>query len=379
MGQMVRKLLMLGMAAMLAAGCAGSGEQEGTLDYDTLENLEHTLVTEIGETEEYLPGQFSSLAVDSRGRILAWDRSKITIEQFDAEGNHLATVATEGNGPGEITQNSRIAGIPGDTLMVSFPGANQYALFTPGENGIYTFLESVNFENPHSGSMNLQGSRSVNRHFLTTRVWNFGNMEQYSRDAPGRVPIHVDLVDLRRTILRDSLHMMNLSNPIIEMSESAIAIYSGAPYQYEDQLRVFGDGSYVIARADSAALHFYNADHSLRRKMELNVIPRPVGEEDREYGLRDYNSDTREKMLARIPETKPPFLDFWTTEERIWMHTDNGEEGREMVVLTLDGEPVGRFYLGESETVHAVDGKRLYVVDNESERGSVIRIYEVEI
>lgn len=368
---------MAGMAVMLAAGCAGSGEQEGTLDYDALQELEHTLAAEIGETEQYLPGQFASLAVDSRGRILARDRSKITIEQFDAEGNRLATVATEGNGPGEISSNSRIAGIPGDTLMVSFPGANQYALFTPGENGIYTFHRSVNFENPHSGSMNLQGSQSVSRHFLTTRIWNFGNMEQYSPDAPGSVPVHVDLVDLRRTILRDSLHVMNLSNPIIQMSGSAIAIYSGAPYQYEDRLRVFGDGSYMIARADSAALHFYNADHSLKRTVDLNVIPRPVEEEDREYGLRDYNSDTREKMLARIPETKPPFLDLWTTEERIWMHTDNGEEGREMVVLSLDGEPVGRFYLRQSETVHAVDGNRVYVVDNESERGSVIRVYEV--
>lgn len=365
----------LGLAALLMAGCAGSDDENGKLDYAALDQLEYSLVTEIGETEDYLPGQFTSLAVDSRGNILAWDGTKVTIEQFDAEGNHLATVATEGGGPGEVVQNTRLVGVPGDTLVLSFPRANQYSLFAPGEDGAYSFLEAVNHENPRSGSMNVQGSQSPDRHFLTTR--SFGDMAQFGPEGPANTLHHVDLVDRTHTILRDSLHEMILPNPIIEMIDGGISVYSGVPFQYEDQLRVFRDGSYLIARADSAILEYYDADYGLQRRVDLDVVERPIEEEDREYAFRNMDREVQEKMLLRLAETKPAFLGLWASNEMIVMHTDNSEEGREMVVLTHQGEPVGRFVLGESERVHAVDGKRLYVVDNDTDRGSVIRIYEM--
>ncbi|MDZ7772039.1 MAG: hypothetical protein U5K31_04765 [Balneolaceae bacterium] len=364
------------MAVLLLAGCAGSGEEGGKLDYAALDELEYSLVTEIGESEDYLPGQISALAIDSRGHILAWDRPKVTIEQFDHEGNHLATVATEGNGPGEVVQNTRLVGVPGDTLVLNFVQANQYSLFAPGDDGVYAFLEATNHENPHSGSMNVQGSQSTDRHFLTTTSLDITRL---GPEGPAYSRQHVDLVDRTHAIIRDSLHEMILPNPIIEMAGGGFTVYAGVPYDYQDVLQVFDDSSYLIARADSATLEYYSPDHEMQQMVELNLVERPLTEADRAYAFRNMDREVQEKMLPRLAETKPAFLGLWASEEYIWMHTDNSGEGREMVVLTHQGEPLGRFILAESERVHAVVGNRLYVVDNDSDRGSVIRIYEVDL
>ena len=79
----------------------------------------------------------------------------------------------------------------------------------------------------------------------------------------------------------------------------------------------------------------------------MHVTECPVKQEDLDYqfelvGVEDI---VHREMESRIPDTKPPFLNIWMSEEYIWMHTYTSQEGKQLVLMILQGEAVRVFYL----------------------------------
>ncbi|HBQ60375.1 MAG TPA: hypothetical protein DD671_12335, partial [Balneolaceae bacterium] len=65
-------------------------------------NLELSLVSEIGGKDGFLFGRISNAIVSANGTVIAADWKKLSLEQFDKNGRHIGTIASNGRGPGEI-------------------------------------------------------------------------------------------------------------------------------------------------------------------------------------------------------------------------------------------------------------------------------------
>lgn len=350
---------------------------QSLINYDTLNRLKLQTAVTISASEDYFPGDFGKLLVDSDGFIIAKDVAKTTIEQFDPRGNHLATVARGGPGPGEIHQSSSLLSITDDTLIIDFYEAHIHSLFAKGPEGIYRHVRSLSYEDPRGGIMNIYGSQSPDRFFLIT--FPFRELVRKGLDGPEKIQLAVDLVNKKRQIIQDSLHLLNLPTRFIDLHGGNITRFSPSPYQHRNFLKVFNDRSYLIARADSSSLHFYNSSHALVKKVSLQTTRRPLkGEID--YSLyKGFRNKVREEMISRLPEYKPPFLDIWVSDSYLWMKTDINRERKEFIVLNLEGVPLGKFYLKASQEIQKAVDNRIYITDDETDSGSAIIVYQVNI
>jgi len=225
--------------------------------------------------------------------------------------------------------------------------------------------------------MNIYGSQSPDRFFLIT--FPFRELVQKGLDGPEKIQLAVDLVNKKRQIIQDSLHLLNLPTRFIDLHGGNITRFSPSPYQHRNFLKVFNDRSYLIARADSSSLHFYNSSHALVKKVSLQTTRRPLkGEID--YSLyKGFRNKVREEMISRLPEYKPPFLDIWVSDSYLWMKTDINRERKEFIVLNLEGEPLGKFYLKASQEIQKAVGNRIYITDDDTDSGSAIIVYQVNI
>lgn len=100
-------------------GCEyARGQTHFQIDLDQLERVTVEVHLEIGTSDTYFPAQLRELIVKEDGSILVADSGKTTIEQFDSQGNHIATIASEGNGPGELSFAFYLIQTVNDTLIV---------------------------------------------------------------------------------------------------------------------------------------------------------------------------------------------------------------------------------------------------------------------
>lgn len=90
----------------------------------------------IGTVAGAMEHQFTAIlrggvAVDSQGRIFVLDVAVQEIRLFSPEGRFLRTLATRGNGPGELESARDILMGPGDTLLVPDWGNQRMNRFAP--------------------------------------------------------------------------------------------------------------------------------------------------------------------------------------------------------------------------------------------------------
>lgn len=374
-------LLLLFVTLMSACG-SGSNETINRIDYSTLDSLGVKKALEIGKSGNYLPGQLSGLVVTSNADILVADWGSTTIEQFDAEGNHVATVARKGNGPGEIDNRFfSIKDIGYDTLMVgSFRGRQSY--FAEGENGIFQFIRAtVAMELPNR-RLDILGPQSDSTYFATTSILN-RNMEEATKNNEDYHRSPLVIINKSGNIYQDSVHTLKKSNPhVTQAGQGQGGVFfrmRPIPYRYEDQFVLLENGNYLIARPDSSVINFYNSNQQLQRSIPLNVASRPITDEDLEYHLGDMSHNIRNEIEARLHETKPPYLNIWATENHIWLNTDTGKEGKKMVVLDYEGNAIGKFVLPEIDSIEQIRGNKVYTIHHNPEKGDMIRVYQINI
>lgn len=365
----------------LISGCQNNPDD--LIDYDKLRKLEVDKVLEFGESEGYVPGELGDLVLVSDNTILVSDWGTTTIEQFSTGGEHVGTVATEGRGPGELPSFFMLNKGTNDTLLVVHGGMSRRVdYFTRGGDGIYRYVRTHIRENLKDRFATIIGPSPDTAYYAKTRG-NSGNRQQWFADHPEYYWSPIILLDNSFDhILKDSLHLLKKTVPLIELSEGGAMTYLGIPpYQSLDLFRLMDSGRYLIARSDSSALYVYNRDHSLNRKIPLRVRERPVEQADLDYQfeLRNTDSEVRSKMESRIPGTKPPFHNVWVSENHIWLHTDTRKEGKQIVALSLEGAPVGVFYLSAYDDIRYFRGERIYVLHKNPKAGHSIRIYQIDL
>ncbi len=135
----------------------------------------------------------------------------------------------------------------------------------------------------------------------------------------------------------------------------------------------------MIARPDSSGLFIYNADHEVDRHISLNVKERSVKKSDLNYHLRNEDREAFRRLKTHVSDYKPPFLNIWVSKNYLLLHTDSNEAGKEMVLLTMEEGPVGKFYLSEFDEVEVFDNKKIYTIYKNPGKGHSIKIYNINL
>lgn len=370
---MIKKISVVSMLLLVTACTSDDIETHEAIDLKSLERLEVEEIIDIGESEDYIPGQLRDLILTSDGTMLVSDRQKTTIEQFTANGDFIGTIAGEGNGPGELTRFFLLKEFGNDTLIVRQILQYKLDFFSrERDEDTYQYDHSVKFEN-FERPASLIGHHSEGIYYATTSIEDLDG-----HWANAQIP--VVLINKQEVILEDSLHLLKTPQHLRNQIETGgVQILGIPPYQYRDRFIYLENGRYMIARPDSSALFLYNSSHELEQRIDLNVSKRRVESNDLDYLLRNKDREVQIRMRERVPEFKPPFLDIWLSEKYIWLHTDTDKAGKEIVVLTMSADPIGKFNLPEESNLRYFRDKRIYTLYSNQENGHRIRIYQVEI
>lgn len=371
------KILVLAIWVFLAFGCSGNADSKDLIDYEELKEVKIEFDIQINESSDYLPGILRDLIVFSDGSMLVSDWGSNSIEQFDYSGNHVATIAEKGGGPGELSNFFLLFDGGYDTLIVRHRGmSRQIDQFSKKSgNGIFAHSGSIVMEELSDRYVTFLEKRTESEYYaLAPRT--IRNLPEASIHYPNYTHSPVVIVDKFERILRDSLHLLKIPNPITVFNQGSMFVIGMPPYQSHDRFRLLNSGGYLIARPDSSAIYFFNKKHNLEDVINFKIKPRPVKKIDLEYKLRDISKAYHNNMLERIPDYKPSFLNTWASKNHIMLHTDSSDKGKEMVVLTMKGELIGKFYLSEFDEVRYFRNNQIYTIHKDP-MGHSIRVYQV--
>jgi hypothetical protein len=358
---------------IILAGCSSGSDESDLLDYSQIPDLELSLVLEVGETDEFLPGNLSDMVVTSQGHMLVSDWSRTSIEQISADGEYLGSVATQGGGPGELTQWFFIRNKGNDTLMVQHQ-SGMFAFYGPDDGHNYRFAYSLLRESIADWPMYIVGPRSETEYYASAgRV--IRDVEAAIRNPDTHSLTKYVVANAKMMIVQDSIFNLRTPNSHIHSVGGGIAVY-GVPYRVGDVMRVLNDGNYLIARPDSGTITFHDKNFKVEKQIKLNVPERLLSTQEINRALEQIRESVRQDILPKIPSAKPVFLDFWATGSHLFLHTDNLEDGKEIVVLDGDGGPVGRFIIDNIDTIKHFSGNKIYVLSKDPDHGDMIRVYE---
>jgi hypothetical protein len=241
----MNKTLVILAFILLSYSCRGNAEFSEMIDYGDLNLIDMTIDMEVGESAEYLPGELGDLVVFTDNTMLVADWGKTTIEQFSADGEHMATIAKEGKGPGELQEFFMLREGVNDTLIVRYLGLSQQIdFFSRGEDHIYRYIKSWVPERFKERTMTTIASRSETEYYAR-EYWNNHQVRSMIGDRTEYGWVPVAIVDAHENVLVDSLHMLKTPTSVARMSEGgAITILGWPPYQFSDQFRVMENNRY---------------------------------------------------------------------------------------------------------------------------------------
>lgn len=360
----------------LLISCSSDNDTANQITYSDLPDLETELLLEIGESDDFIPGQLRDLVVTSGGTFLVSDWGQVTVEQFSPDGDHISTIAAEGGGPGELSSWFSMMSSGNDTLLVNHQGGKR-DLFTENSSGIYSLSTTIMVDGPTDRPTSIVGHRQGGEYYATTGTV-VRDIQQAMRNAEDYRETPLILMNMDGTVVADSLHL--LKSPQMHLSPmNGGFTFQQVPYRYNDRFLPLPDGEYIIARPDSNNFFHYSAEHTLKNRIPFHAAPRPVTKADLDFALKDVNREIRREIEPRVHDNKPPYLNAWVSSGWIWLHTDSREDEKEYVVLKRDGEPLGRFLLSGFDEIKQITDNTIYTVHKDPDVGDSIRTYRVNI
>lgn len=352
------------------SSCSPESDQLNQIDYAKIPLSQIQKKFSITESEDYIPAGISRLMVTDDGHILVSQRREKSIHQFDSRGNYLAKVAGPGRGPGELSQHAN-AHFNGKILVMS----NNHGILTEfrqNKEGIFEYKTDHNFRLP--GPM--RGIRSPNDFSaLYVRVDSarapFGKIPpEFTTDFIHLVRITPDSLQVEEQILSLRKH-----SSYIEITNGGRSMrYHFLPYRYSDYFSPLPAKKVLVQRPRKSLIQIYDEQMKPEHELKLNVKDRLVTEKDMEYHFPQLSRAERVKRRELIKDVKTPFMRVMMDDQKhFWLLTDETEKGKEWVVLSYKGAPLGRFLLPERSTLYTVKEGKLYLL-NRTEK-PVIEVY----
>lgn len=368
------------VSALVLSCSHKNAEQAEVINYANLENMELELVLEIGSHDQYVHGLLGSMILMPDGTMLVSDGGKTTIEQFHPSGEHIATIAEEGRGPGELTSN-HIFLYKGtrNELLIRHRGMYQRMdVFEREEEGqTYVYHSSHSLERTTGRSVHVIGQLSDSEFLARTQLLDIPLQEFF--EGRNITPSPLVVVDILERIVLDSLDFLRIPSPVF-VDGGEVMHFGTPPYQIHDRILMLNNGGYLLAKPDPSQINlsFFQKDHTLEKEMKLPVQPRPVTREDLDSHLQNAdNVEMVRKLNARAGEHKPSFLSLWISDEHILLHTETRFEEKELALLNMAGSPIGKFTLPRWEAIQAIHNRQIYTLNRNPETGHAIRVYEI--
>lgn len=356
-------------------GCSSQNENDdGTqIDYSDIPVLTLEKEFSIASTEDYIPARIRDILVSDDGTILVSEQSEKAIHQFDSSGNYLARVARSGRGPGELTQYAN-AHFNGNILVMS-NNDGKLTEYRPNNEGMYRFVKdhAVRLPGPVRGIRSENELSSVYVTVDSVRT-PFGVVPpEFTTDFVHIVNFTDDSLQVEENVLSLKKH----SSYIRVIDDGNRMVHSSLPYRYSDDFRSLPNKKILVQRPGESVIQIFDKNVDLEHEVEVNIKGRPFTEEDMVYHFPELNSSERAERRELILDLKPPFM--WVTlddEQRFWLFTDLTTNGTEYVILSYDGDPLGRVFLPDNNILHTVMNDRLYVFNRME---ATIDVYSVDL
>jgi hypothetical protein len=118
-----------------------------------------------GEEDDVYFGDIQQVTLDAAGNILVVDRQLSRVQLFSSDGEHLATLTPEGDGPGEVRSPYSACLLPGGAVAVSERFAGKVVVVeadgTPRATwSLHTMYNTINTLACDGGNLLLAGQRS---------------------------------------------------------------------------------------------------------------------------------------------------------------------------------------------------------------------------
>jgi len=355
-------------------GCETQKNPQGQLDYSTIPLIELQKKFTIIETENFIPAQVTKLMVSDDGYILVSQRADKGIHQFDSLGNYLIRVAGPGRGPGELSQYAN-AHFNGKVLVMS------------NNNGFLT-----EYRQNDEGIFEYRTDHKVRLPGVLRAIRSLDDFSEFYvtvdsvRTPFGTVP---------PKFTKDFVHLVRLSEDSLNVEEKVFSLlkhssyvkitdggnsmsYSYLPYRFSDYISSLPDKKLLVTRPNDSAVQIFDGNLNLINELVLNVKDRPVTERDMEFHFPDDTRTERSEKRKLINDTKPPFTKVLLDDQnRFWLYTDETEKGKEFVILSYEGYPLGRVYIPSEMTLFNIKNDKLFLVNNALKTS--IEVFTVEI
>ena len=342
-------------------------------------NLELSLVSEIGGKDGFLFGRISNAIVSANGTVIAADWKKLSLEQFDKNGRHIGTIASNGRGPGEIQSFFYIFLVDENSVIVSHDGAiDLINYYKRNENGVFTYSNSWLPKKNKKYFVDIVQAITKSKYYAFIKQKKLPIDEDYKK-AQFTYKI-LSVVDKEKELISNELHELKEPNSIVDFEGGSMKYIGMPPFQSQDRFRYIDNGQYVIGRPDSSKLFFYDDNHNLFKTVYLQLDRERVTKEDIEYFFKSnsYSTENRSRIESRIPLFKPSFLNFWITKNKIYLNTDINEKGKEITMMNMKGEFIGIFFISKFDRIQEIKNDTIYTVYQHPNRGYRIRLYGID-
>ncbi|MEX0597107.1 MAG: hypothetical protein WD512_11460 [Candidatus Paceibacterota bacterium] len=355
--------------------CSPKDEEKSNIDYASIDEIDLEVELRITESENFIASNLNGFYAAKDGDLLITERSGTGIHQFNSHGEYVKRIARDGRGSGELSPWFH-SHFNGNTLIATNNPGYISTIFQPDEEGIFQYKRTINQRYPGS----FKGFRTEENliSFYTSE-----NKAMQSLQVPAEfTSSNIHIIDLKNDTIAvtDSINSLQVHSDLIEEFNGGGIRITTLPYRYSDTFQPLPTRRFLIARPDKQTITIYNSELNIEHELKLSVSERLVSSEDLEYHLSDHDASAQQKMRELIRDVKPAFMDVKMDDSnRFWLWTDETEKGLEYVILSYEGQPIGKVYLSTGEKIEMISENRLYVIREPDDDIPSAIVYSVDI
>lgn len=365
-----KNLLLILTYLLLLAGCSGGGSNEsGENQFESLPEYALEQVQVLSGTDDVLLGRPTDTALDSDGNHLVMDLASYKVHVFDSAGNYQTSFGSQGEGPGEFQQPTRMLLSDQDTLYIN--DSIRRSLLVYHRNGEYDWEHSYDILLPQSGG----GFPFYSLYPTDEGIPTVFRVRDDSDEYPNGYST-IKFINRNGDVTQETDVKFD-NGDMLEISMNDMQVQVGLSELNSTEIVPHPDGSYIQAWTADPVLYQFSADGDTLNTMGFEGFPiEPATPEAISVLAERYGSgftDIESGMEEAIGDFFPAFTDIMVLhDESIWLKRVRTEDTRQSWYhLSPDGTPLGTILLAENEALrNGVDG-HIYV-SSEAEDGSPV-------
>lgn len=385
--------LLIPILLILVAACSSAPATEVPEEIAELENL--TIIPAdvepsktidfnrdaiYGDTEDVMLGSITSVAVDKEGRVFIADRDQNYIHVYESDGNYLQQVGSEGEGPGEFGNISRLN--TDEEFLYGYD-------FSKRQVNVFQ-LESLEFSHTipllredmdieelsgaYPGAYYLRNDGTL----LVGYSQPFRMNTDDENDDDERMTLYYQL-DEDGNVVSDKVFEQRSSDYIMDRTDSYMVVLT-PPYGRRSLLSVAEDDRIYSAWTEEFLVKIHNSDGSYERAI---YYPYQKSDLDMSEVLADYEGDHRQ--MIRNDDSPPTWQAMNSLrvddQNRMWISTiTEDQEVYDWWIIDKEGELQAQFTWPRNRNLQEIKNGVVYTEETDEATGleQVVK-YSIEL